>query len=274
MTKAELSKEVKRLASLAWTTELKRYEDGTVFAKVVELPGCMTEADSEEEAVRSLREALELWLESELEHGRTIPKPEARRYSGTFTVRTSPWLHRLAADAARRQNVSLNEFVNEVVALASGGSAAFKVTESPGLEVRFHEWIRKTPDQVLIPYPRLCIWLGDQRLRYVHALMERSEADRASHELGLRDSAAGRIELASGLARFAARALAEWAPPEAGSPGAKWKIGVGRIPNLKKALRFEDLLDFLKVPANRLEPEADETLWSFPSPQPAARVAG
>lgn len=123
-------REVARLAALPWTTELKRNDDGSVFARILELPGCMTEADSEEEAIHNLHEALELWLESELSRGHPIPTPEARRYSGTFTVRTSPWLHRLAAEAAQRENVSLNEFVNEAVAVAAGGAAAFRVEPS------------------------------------------------------------------------------------------------------------------------------------------------
>lgn len=130
MTEATMQAEIERLSALAWTKELRRYDDGCVFARIVELPGCMTEADSEEEAVRSLQEALELWLQSEIEQGHRIPEPEGRKYSGTFTVRTSPWLHQLASDAARRQNVSLNEFVNEVVAMAAGGGASFSIGKS------------------------------------------------------------------------------------------------------------------------------------------------
>lgn len=136
MTAKRASKrEVQRLASLPWTTEIKRNHDGSYFARIVELSGCMTEGDSEVEALSNLREALELWLETELEHGHPIPTPEAKRYSGTFTVRTSPWLHRLAAETAQRQNVSLNEFVNEVVAVAAG-SAAFRVSARSGREPR------------------------------------------------------------------------------------------------------------------------------------------
>lgn len=121
-------REIRRLAALPWTIELKRNHDDSVFARIVELPGCMTEADSEEEALRNLRDALELWLEAELSRGHSIPIPASRRYSGQFTVRTSPWLHRLAAEAAQRENVSLNEFVNEAVALAAGGGTAFRTT--------------------------------------------------------------------------------------------------------------------------------------------------
>ncbi len=125
--KRAIEQEVQRLAALPWTIELKPNEEGGFFARIVEVPGCMTEGETEIEAVQNLKETLEVWLQSELEQGHQIPTPESKRYSGTFTVRTSPWLHRLAAEAAQRENVSLNEFVNEAIAFAAGGAAAFRV---------------------------------------------------------------------------------------------------------------------------------------------------
>lgn len=120
MSRKAIAGEVERLAALPWTTELRRNHDGTAFARIVELPGCMTEASTEPEALASIREALAIWLDSELRLGHDVPTPDERRYSGTFSVRTSAWLHRLAAETAKRQRVSLNEFVNEAVAYAAG----------------------------------------------------------------------------------------------------------------------------------------------------------
>jgi predicted RNase H-like HicB family nuclease len=54
--------------------ELRRNHDGTFSARVVELPGCMTEGVDEHEALRNLREAQELWLESELARGSPMDK--------------------------------------------------------------------------------------------------------------------------------------------------------------------------------------------------------
>lgn len=122
--------EVARLAALPWTTELRRNDDGSVFARIVELPGCMTEADTDADALDAIREALTMWLESELRRGHEIPTPHERRYSGTFSVRTSAWLHRLAAETAKRQGVSLNEFVNEAVAYAAGVRADTSTRQS------------------------------------------------------------------------------------------------------------------------------------------------
>jgi len=42
-------------------------------------PGCLTCADTKEEAQAAAKEALELWLESALDHGELPPKPKAKR---------------------------------------------------------------------------------------------------------------------------------------------------------------------------------------------------
>lgn len=124
MRKATIRMQIERLLALPWTVELRRNHDGTFFARVVELPGCMTEGADEHEALRNLRKAQALWLESELARGASIPEPRSsRQHSGKFTVRTSSLVHRLAAETARRLGVSLNEFASEALALTVGAHA-------------------------------------------------------------------------------------------------------------------------------------------------------
>jgi len=93
----------------------------------------MTTGSDEAEALQRLDAALELWLETELELGRTIPQPLApsRNYSGKFTIRTSPLVHRLAADAAEGMGVSLNEFASEALALAAAAAAPLRRARPP-----------------------------------------------------------------------------------------------------------------------------------------------
>ncbi len=100
-----------------WTIELHRYEDGTFYAGVVELPGCMTEAGSAPEAVDALEEARAEWLSAAIEQGLAIPRPMGvRDYSGKVFVRVSPSLHKRVALAAARQGVSMSQWVAEVLA--------------------------------------------------------------------------------------------------------------------------------------------------------------
>jgi antitoxin HicB len=58
-----------------YTILLKRNHDGTWFAKIVELPGCMTEADTPEEALAMIRDAQLSWIEAALEDSAPIPEP-------------------------------------------------------------------------------------------------------------------------------------------------------------------------------------------------------
>jgi predicted RNase H-like HicB family nuclease len=50
-------------------------DDGAWFAKIKELPGCMTEVDEWEEILPAIEEAKRLWLEVSLEHHDPIPEP-------------------------------------------------------------------------------------------------------------------------------------------------------------------------------------------------------
>ena len=46
------------------------------FAKVEELPGCISQGDTIKELHDNIREAMELYIEISLDHGDPIPEPE------------------------------------------------------------------------------------------------------------------------------------------------------------------------------------------------------
>ncbi len=113
--------------SLPYTIQLIPYDDGTWFAEVAELPGCMTEADSWEEAGEMIREAMELWLEGALEDRLKIPEPkpfEIKEYSGKFLLRLPKSLHRELAERAEVESVSLNQWVLTCIARGLGSMDA------------------------------------------------------------------------------------------------------------------------------------------------------
>lgn len=118
---------IDQLLRAPWTIELRPNPDGSVFARVLEMPGCMTEAEDEARALRNIRRAMRLWLEVELEQGVEIALPVAREYSGKFVVRTSPLVHRLAAETAQRLGVSLNELASEALALVAGANSRLRL---------------------------------------------------------------------------------------------------------------------------------------------------
>ena len=97
-------------------------ENNTGWVAVVkELPGCITQGDTFEELGEMVEDAMRGWIEIMLEDGEPIPEPYPEEdYSGKFVVRVPRSLHRQLAEAAEREGVSLNQFINVALASAVG----------------------------------------------------------------------------------------------------------------------------------------------------------
>ena len=54
-------------------------EDKLFIAEVPELPGCMAHGKSYEEALKNIKEAIELWIETAKEFGDPIPEPKEEK---------------------------------------------------------------------------------------------------------------------------------------------------------------------------------------------------
>ena len=58
-------------------------EDGGGFAATVpDLPGCMSDGETPEEALGNVRDAIEAWIEMARELGHAVPEPSPRRAAG------------------------------------------------------------------------------------------------------------------------------------------------------------------------------------------------
>jgi RNA polymerase sigma-B factor len=96
-------------------------EGGRWTAQVDELPGCVGRGDSLEEAVRSVRGAMEEWIARALAKRRAIPQPRPdSRHSGRLLLRMPQSLHGQLAQAAESQQVSLNRFIVRSLTRAVG----------------------------------------------------------------------------------------------------------------------------------------------------------
>lgn len=94
------------------------------FALVPELAGCMTQAASFNDLEAMIEDAKRAWIYTALEDGIEIPEPQPPAdHSGRFVVRTPRSLHRKLAEAAARDGVSLNAWVNVALAQAVGAPA-------------------------------------------------------------------------------------------------------------------------------------------------------
>jgi antitoxin HicB len=92
-------------------------DDGSFFIKFPDLPGCMTQMEDAAEIGAMAEEIRTLWIETAYEDGMTIPEPPyVSGYSGKFQVRLPKSLHRDLAEQAEREGVSLNAWVNHLLA--------------------------------------------------------------------------------------------------------------------------------------------------------------
>jgi antitoxin HicB len=122
------ARKVEDYLRLPYTIEVIRDNDeenpGWV-ARVVELPGCITQGDTFEELREMIEDAMRGWIEVALEDGIPIPEPRpVDEYSGKFVVRVPKSLHRELVEAAEREGVSLNAFVGVALGRAVGAEIA------------------------------------------------------------------------------------------------------------------------------------------------------
>jgi antitoxin HicB len=103
--------------NLPYTIKMIPEEAGGYFAEIEELPGCMSQGETQKETLENIEDAKRMWLESMLKKNQTIPEPEVtKEYSGKFLVRIPASLHRRIAKLAKSEGVSLNQMVLTLLA--------------------------------------------------------------------------------------------------------------------------------------------------------------
>ena len=106
---------------------LSEDEGGGYLASVPDLPGCLGDGDTEAAAIADAQSAIAAWIETAKKFGDPVPAPNrAADYSGKFVTRIPKSLHMSLAEIARREGVSLNQFVLTKLAEAVSGTQARK----------------------------------------------------------------------------------------------------------------------------------------------------
>jgi antitoxin HicB len=113
---------------LKYPVTLHPASEGGYAAEIEDLPGCISQGDTVEEAMKMIEEARVLWLESAYEDGLDIPIPRNEDdYSGKFNVRFPKSLHRKLDQLAVHEGISLNQYLvstlSRVVGFAEGTKA-------------------------------------------------------------------------------------------------------------------------------------------------------
>ena len=107
---------VKEYMDLPYNISIEKMNDESgqyFYASVLELPGCHSDGETEEEARKSLFEAMELFFETAIEEKMMIPKPLKHNedYSGKVLLRMPKSLHANLSAAAKLEGVSLNQYI-------------------------------------------------------------------------------------------------------------------------------------------------------------------
>ncbi|MFC2060830.1 toxin-antitoxin system HicB family antitoxin [Chloroflexota bacterium] len=114
-------KELEYYLSLRYPVTVHPDPEGGFVGEIEELHGCMTQAETVDDLFQSIEDARQLWIKTAYDEGQDIPLPrDMEKYTGKFLVRIPRGLHRDLARAAKREGVSLNQYVTSL--LASGVS--------------------------------------------------------------------------------------------------------------------------------------------------------
>ena len=85
--------------------------EGGYVVRFPELPGCLTCADTLEEAVRNAADCKKEWLIAAMEDGIDIPEPVSEdEYSGQFKLRIPKSLHKSLAEHSKAEGISMNQY--------------------------------------------------------------------------------------------------------------------------------------------------------------------
>ena len=110
-------------------SQLPKEDGGGFLITFPDLPGCMSDGESEAEAVSNGREAFEAWVAARMDFGKAIPEPFYRpdtvpEVSGKFVTRLPKSVHAKLAERAKTEGVSLNTLVLAFVDEGLGRRAA------------------------------------------------------------------------------------------------------------------------------------------------------
>jgi len=95
-------------------TPLSESDGGGWLVTYPDLPGCMSDGETREEAIKNGLDAVDQWLDTNTELGRPVPKSSAD-VSGKFMVRVPKSVHSRLITKAELEGVSMNALVNSVL---------------------------------------------------------------------------------------------------------------------------------------------------------------
>lgn len=120
-------KDLKYFLELSYPVRLVVEPDGAIVASIEELPGCLSQGESADDAMCNIEEARQLWIETAWERGISIPEPSTNKeYSGKVLLRMPRCLHRRVANTAMKEGISLNQYLVYLLSTRQGCKETFE----------------------------------------------------------------------------------------------------------------------------------------------------
>ncbi|RKU12309.1 toxin-antitoxin system HicB family antitoxin [Candidatus Poribacteria bacterium] len=113
------------------TSVLPEAEGGGYLIEYPDLPGCMSDGETIQEAIENGRDAIRSWIETVRVHRDEIPAPGSS--SGRWVQRVPKSLHTRLAQRAEHEGVSLNALVISLLAEGLGRKDVFPSEHEPQL---------------------------------------------------------------------------------------------------------------------------------------------
>lgn len=99
-------------------------EGGGYLIEFPDLPGCMSDGETPEEAIANGKDAVDEWIDACEKLGRPIPAPSIPNiegnYNGKVLQRFPKTMHARLAARAKQEGVSLNQLILSLVAEGMG----------------------------------------------------------------------------------------------------------------------------------------------------------
>jgi len=97
-------------------------DGGGYLVSFPDLPGCIADGKTPEEALHEAQDAMESWIATALEFGDQIPTPSKTitEFSGQWRMRAPKSLHAALSIRAKEEGVSLNTMALTLLALGLG----------------------------------------------------------------------------------------------------------------------------------------------------------
>lgn len=99
---------------------LSQDEGGGYLISFPDLPGCISDGETIEDAIMNGIDAVHSWVETAKEFNDPVPEPGSSQASGRFVQRLPKSLHARLSARAKQEGVSMNALVTSIIAEALG----------------------------------------------------------------------------------------------------------------------------------------------------------